>query len=75
MQIFIRILNSKTLTIYVNSSDTILFVKELIQYNENIPSDKQLLMFDGKRLKNYKSISEYNIELESVLHLFILSDN
>src|SRR5579872_5808601 len=61
MQIFVKTLTGKTVTINTESSDTILRVKEKIQDTEAIPPDQQQLVFAGQTLENKKTLGHYNI--------------
>ena len=71
MQVFVKTLTGRTMTIDVEATDSITSIKEKITNKEGIPATEQRLIFGGKQLENEKTIADYNIQKESTLYLVL----
>ena len=72
VQIFIQVMNKKAVTVEaIPSRHTVEHVKTKIHQKEGIPFDQQILIFEGKQLEDKYTLSNYDVQERSTLHLVL----
>ena len=71
MQVFLRTLTGMTITLDVESTDTIEVLKEKIRDKQGIPIDQQRLIYSAKQLQDGRTLADYNIKNMASIHLIL----
>jgi hypothetical protein len=71
LQVFVKTFAGKTITVEVEPDESIESLKNKVQSKEGVPPNQQRLLFGGKQLDSRKSISDYDIEDESTMHMVL----
>ena len=71
VQVFVKTLTGKTVTLDVGASDTVELVKATVEGKLGVPAVVQRLLFEGKQLEDGRAVSSYGVRQHSTLHLVL----
>lgn len=71
MQLFVKTLTGKTVSIEVEEGESIEDVKAKIAEKEGIPPEQQRLIFGGQQLQDSKTLDDYDVGDDATLHLVL----
>ncbi len=71
MQIFVRTLGGRTITLDVEPTDTVEHLRETLQSKRGVPPDFVRLVFGGKELQDEHTLDDYGIHSECTLHFLL----
>jgi ubiquitin len=71
LQVFVKTVTGKTMTVDVQPTDTVDTVRQAIQTKEGIPSNHQRLIFNGRQLKQEETIAESGLQNHSQVHMVL----
>eukprot|EP00617_Octactis_speculum_P004996 CAMPEP_0185791254 /NCGR_PEP_ID=MMETSP1174-20130828/158269_1 /TAXON_ID=35687 /ORGANISM="Dictyocha speculum, Strain CCMP1381" /LENGTH=123 /DNA_ID=CAMNT_0028486179 /DNA_START=431 /DNA_END=802 /DNA_ORIENTATION=- len=71
MQLFVKTLDGKTVTVDAEEEDTIEDIKNRIMEKEGVPTDQQRLIFGGKQLEGQKTLADYDVKEDSTFHMVL----
>ena len=71
MQIFVKTLTGKTVTLDVKSNETIENLKLQFQAKEGTPPDQQRMIFAGKQIEDHRTLADYAIPHQAIIHLVL----
>lgn len=71
MQITVKTVTGQAIPLTVEPGDTIEAVKGMLQNKAGMPPDQQRLLYSGKQLEDNRTLADYNIQDQAILHLVL----